>query len=123
MQRSIATGLTLLLGWLLIASALVSGESTLPACCRKAGKHHCVMTHGTRAEDSVPTATNITAKCPCCPLFTAASQVQFCAPAIGQAIFAGAIRHPAVSPQTESNYRISHDRSRQKRGPPFLILT
>lgn len=45
----------------------------------------------------------------------------FVAPA-AQAIFAGLVAHPAMAAQTESKLRISRNRSRQKRGPPFLSL-
>lgn len=64
---------------------------------------------------------------PQCPYWNhsgiVATQARFCAPGIRQAVFAGLTRHPAISPQTQAAYRISYDRSRQKRGPPASILS
>jgi hypothetical protein len=45
----------------------------------------------------------------------------FAAPVTASA-FAELVHHPAVHEQTHAKYRISRDRSRQKRGPPSLIL-
>lgn len=36
--------------------------------------------------------------------------------------FADVVAHPTARPQTEARYRISFDRSRQKRGPPTYFL-
>jgi hypothetical protein len=122
MRRGIAIVLTLLFSWLLIVPAFAaSSDSTIPVCCRKNGKHHC-MARGMAQGSSGAAISVVTEKCPCCPHATVASQTQFCAPATSQAVFAGLLRHPAVAPQTEASYRISYDRSRQKRGPPSLIL-
>ncbi len=38
----------------------------------------------------------------------------------GGSIFAGLVSHPAVFPQTLAKWRISRDRSHQKRGPPTV---
>jgi hypothetical protein len=98
-----------------------STDLTVPLCCRKNGKHHCVMS-GAEANNSGTVITTIAGKCPCCPQATAASHVRFCTPGISEAVFAGLVRHPAVSLQTEASYPISYDHSRQKRGPLSLIL-
>ena len=65
----------------------------------------------------------IAAKCPCCPHFTTASQVQSVPPGVGKAVFAGLVSHPAVCSQTEAGYRVSRSRSQHKRGPPVLIFS
>jgi hypothetical protein len=123
MRRGIATVLTILFGWLLILPALSgSSDLTIPLCCRKNGKHHCMM-RSAQVSNSGTVITAIAEKCPCCPQATTASQVRLCTPGISEAVFAGLVRHPAVSPQTEASYRVSYDRSRQKRGPPSLILS
>jgi hypothetical protein len=123
-QRSIAIILTALFSWLIVLPmVLPSAAASLPACCRKNGKHRCVMTAGAESSASGPVLTGITAKCPCCPTATMGTQTQFSTPGLSAAIFAGLVRHPAVSPQVEASYRISHDRARQKRGPPSFILS
>jgi hypothetical protein len=122
MRRGIAIVLTMLFSWLLILPALGgSTDLTVPACCRKNGKHHCMMRMA-ELSNSGTVITTIAEKCPCGPQATVASHTRFCTPSVSQAVFAGLIRHPAVSPQTEASYRISYDRARQKRGPPSLIL-
>jgi hypothetical protein len=124
MQRGIASILTLLFCWLLALPLFASsGELRIPACCRKGGKHHCMAMHIAQLSDAALSVDTVAEKCPCCPHSTTASHAQFCAPPTNEAVFAGVVRHPAVSPQTEASYRVSYDRSRQKRGPPSLILS
>jgi hypothetical protein len=123
MHRSVASILMLLFSWLIVQPLVASsGELSLPSCCRKSGKHHCMMTR-TAQTDTGRGVKSIAEKCPCCPHSTTASQAQSIAPGTGNAIFAGLVRHPAVSPQTEAGYRISRSRSQHKRGPPTLILS
>jgi hypothetical protein len=123
MRRSVATLLALVFSWMLVLPAFaVSAESNLPACCRNNGKHHC-MKQMQPASGSGASLAAIGEKCPYFPRSTTAMHVETFAPGIGQAIFAGIVRHPAVSPQTEVGYRASHLRSKQKRGPPSLVLS
>lgn len=119
MQRGIAVILALLFGCLSVLPAFATPNLTVPACCRKNGQHHCMMA---QPGASGPAVSSIAAKCPCFPRATVASQAQSVAASNSSAIFAGLVRHPAGSPQSEAACRISYDRSRQKRGPPSLIL-
>lgn len=58
-------------------------------------------------------------KCPYCPTAVVALiHGKTFMPAVALAIFGALISHPAIAPQTESKFRISDNRSRQKRGPP-----
>jgi hypothetical protein len=121
MRRSIAIALTMLFSWLLLLPAFAAaGESIVPACCRKSGKHHC-MAH-MNSHPTEPVVAGVHDKCPCAPQATVATHVEFSAPAAGRAIYAGLAGHPTASPQTEAGYRVSHFRSRQKRGPPVFSL-
>ena len=65
MRRSVAVVLNLLLGWLLMLPAFSRGASelSLPACCRKSGKHHCTLTGGS----SGTTSLAVSEKCPYVP--------------------------------------------------------
>jgi hypothetical protein len=123
MRRSVAILLALVFNWMLIVPAFASSaESNLPACCRKNGKHHCMM----RMQSSSGSGASLAAideKCPYFPQSTTATDVETFVPGISQAIFAGIVRHPALAPQTEAGYRASHLRSKQKRGPPSLVLS
>ncbi len=123
MRRSIAIVLTLVFSSLLILPAFASSaESNLPACCRRDGTHHCMMRTGSPSASGVSIAA-IGEKCPYLQHSTTAAHVETFTPALNQAIFAGMVRHPEVSPQTEAGYRASYLRSEQKRGPPTSLLS
>jgi len=101
-------------------------EAGLPACCRRNGKHHCMMSMAERnqAASHAPQFQAPAEKCPCCPATVAsAHRDPLSRPETGQAIFANIVSHPTLAPQTESKRRISRDRSRQKRGPPSTVLS
>jgi hypothetical protein len=113
----------LLFSFALISPLLASDsvQANLPACCRRAGKHHCAMA-GQETQQGA-SIDIVSQKCPCIPTATTAIHLGALAAPAGHAIFAGIISHPAIHAQTAAQYRISFDRSRQKRGPPsFLIL-
>jgi len=121
MRRSLAIVLALLFSVWLIAPALIASvQSNVPVCCRKDGKHHCVMQ--AVESDSKSAVAAIGSKC---PLFSHASVTahhELDTARQAAAIFAGSVSHPGGSPQTEAGYRISFHRSRQKRGPPALFF-
>ena len=95
MRRSIAIALTMLFSWLLLLPAFAAaGESIVPACCRKSGKHHC-MAH-MNSHSTEPVVAGVHDKCPCAPQATVATHVEFSAPAVGRAIYAGLVGHPAL---------------------------
>lgn len=98
-------------------------ESSLPACCRRAGKHHCML--GMNQDTQSSSATRFTAPTERCPYAPASIVVahrsdQTLAPSA--AIFAAITSHPAVHAQVRSRWRIARDRSRTKRGPPSISL-
>jgi hypothetical protein len=121
-RRALAISLLLLFSFSLMAPVVSTdaAEARLPACCRRGGKHHCAMfSMGLQQGRSV---SIIAEKCPYAPAALTASHLSVFAPPANDAVFAGLISHPAVHAQTAARYRISFDRSRQKRGPPSLSL-
>ena len=121
MRRIWATLLLAISAFSLIAPALsaVEAESTLPACCRRNGRHHCTM------GDQQAPGGGIQVHAARCALFP----TDKCLPATGRSllalsgsamVFAAIVAHPAVRRQTASLYRISYSRAGQKRGPPSL---
>ena len=132
MRRLIS--ISLLLFFLMpIASPLFAAnpaEANLPACCRRNGKHHCMMALAMRSPSSPPSSrkpalrpANLQEKCPFAPFLTQAPAHLIFTSDEPQAIFyAGIVSHPACHAQTEARLRISFDRSRQKRGPPQAHL-
>jgi hypothetical protein len=102
-----------------LASALFGAEqaqSALHACCRRDGRHHCSM-----PADGSSNVGTVGEKCPFAPAAPAMLLHLSFTLGMAAAIFAGIIRHPALSPQTEAQLRVSFDRARQKRGPPALV--
>ena len=102
--------------------------SNLPICCRRNGKHHCIMRMMMERELSRQPGRHVSApfeKCPFFPkgLLPATTQGHFVAMPLGGVFYAGLPRHPACTAQVEAQYRISFDRSRQKRGPPIPHLS
>jgi hypothetical protein len=121
MQRVIAILLLVLFCSLAgepLFAASSGGESNLPACCRRDGKHHCAMGMTRETESSERHISTIGEKCPCCPASAAAIHDQpFSAPP-SMVFYAALVSHPSSQVQTRAQARISFDRSRQKRGPP-----
>jgi hypothetical protein len=125
MRRILAISLLLLFALPMVSPLLALGpdsEANLPACCRRNGKHHCMM-----SMESVQAALNgshlrvVPMKCPLFPkaLNTAAhNELSTRAAAL---IFAELVSHRALHLQTEARARVARDCARQKRGPPALL--
>lgn len=122
-RRLFAITLMLLFSFSLIAPLFApdAAAASLPACCRRGGKHQCAMLSGTGSQQGASISI-LAEKCPYAPEAPATIHLSIIAPSAGDAVFAGLISHPAVHAQIAAQYRISFDRSRQKRGPPSLIL-
>ena len=132
MRRLIS--ISLLLFFLMpIASPLFAAnpaEANLPACCRRNGKHHCMMSLAMRSPSSRPFSrkpalrpANLQGKCPYAPFLTQApAHLIFTHDEPGLTIYASILNHPACHAKTEARFRISFDRSHQKRGPPQKVL-
>jgi hypothetical protein len=101
-------------------------EANLPACCRRNGTHHCMMSMAERSaaqSNSGPRFAAPQEKCPYCPAaFTFRHLPNKLGVPSAQFVFACFASHAAVIAQTESKRRIARDRSRQKRGPPSFSL-
>ena len=118
LRRLLSIFLLVILSSSLLAPAFGSDsdDSNLPACCRRNGKHHCSMSHG--SSESGP-GFRANAKCPLFPQTIAA-------PAVFHAAVDG---HPASGSFSNecSVLRVTADQpvlqtprghSHQKRGPP-----
>ncbi len=111
----------------LIAPMLSTGalaQSTLPACCRRNGAHHCTMSATALASMTSATTPGISAppqQCPYRQHSLAASHLQVFTPSSAATHSTFLLRAPSASAQAECLRRISFDRSRQKRGPPSLL--
>jgi hypothetical protein len=124
--------LSILLFWAtlfpMVAPALASGamgDSMLPACCRRGGMHHCMMSPEERAtlirelEGAVRFGTP-PEQCPYRQHAVVAAHLQVYTAGATATHAAFLLREPSIAAQGECLRRISFDRSRQKRGPPSL---
>ena len=119
MRSSIAMVLAVLFISLLIRPAFPGVDSSaLPVCCRKHGNHHCTMLP---SWSGAPAASvqKLGEKCPYFPHSLVAEQVQAFTPAASQAIFAWSFPATSNLCSTQTRYRASHRRSKQKRAPPI----
>ena len=121
MRRLLAITMMLLFGWTLAAPLFVAdAASSLPECCRRNGSHHCA---GAMMDDSGSrTFSTIASKCPNFPKAIAVRSLTSFTTAQARVAGIPLFVHPASTPQTEARYRISYARSRQKRGPPVILL-
>lgn len=123
MRRALAALLVLAFSLPLIAPAFASAapESSLPACCRRNGSHHCAMRG--MVVDNIPIRfATLSERCPYSPFNHGALMLPHAFAAPG----APAAKTPLTGPaalirEAEAGYRVSFDRSRQKRGPPQLL--
>ena len=105
---------------LLALSASASPDAGLPACCRRAGKHHCAMSMAERSRlaDHEPGFSASRELCPCAPQSVASVHVVTTGAPSQWTIATPLMSYSASIAQTECKCRIARDRSRQKRGPP-----
>jgi hypothetical protein len=108
----------------LLAFSSSNAEANLPACCRRNGSHHCAaMDQAEHSPGSGLTAHAIQERCPSYPRAATVPVFPFhAAPSPSRSHYAQIASHPASHPQTDALYRLSLDRSRQKRGPPGILL-
>ncbi len=113
MRRALATFLLSLLTIPAIVPVLLAGDRSLPACCRRDGKHHCAMS------DEAPSGAGL--KAVMCPLLP---KPAVAAPAV-QLILPGAAWAPcalpvfaSVSVPVNRSVGASHGFFVLKRGPP-----
>jgi len=122
MPRASAILLLALFSHALIAPALVAdAASSLPACCRKGGNHHCAMNTPDQPDESGSALQSVRSKCPMFPSSTSAPGHNSVATVRPSSLFFAAIlSHPTAHAQTDAHYRVSFSRSWHKRGLPSI---
>jgi hypothetical protein len=122
MRRLFTIAIALLLSFTLAAPLFgASASTTLPACCRRSGAHHCM---GRMVTDPGPGRefSAIPNRCPRFPIASTAPQTHSFVPNRSLSTGIPLFTRPMALPQTEARYRVSFARSRQKRGPPVILL-
>ncbi len=119
MRRTIALALTVIFSFTLIAPVFGPGaDANLPACCRRNGKHRCMMREMEQPGSGQKGVTSVSEKCPCPPASTCAVHSPVFKPEAGKPFHAQAVRRHAPAPRTDLLRDISFLRSHPKRGPP-----
>jgi len=117
MRRVISLSLMILFSLALMTPFFApDADSKLPACCRRSGKHHCMMRlmgEGNRRE---PGFTTVTEKCPCSPFSASVAHSQGSSTDAGDEFYAEIRRHPACAPQTIRSADLHPFRSLLKTG-------
>lgn len=125
-RRALASVLLSLLSFPLISALLLANTlQDLPACCRRAGSHHCAMMQQEDAvsdADGAATLKAVSSKCPLFPgsvslsamadVFTCPSSIRLEAPAIRTSPVANVVVRDTGSSDSAAN---------GKRGPPSFI--
>jgi hypothetical protein len=120
MRRAIAISLMMLFSWTLTAPFFApDNQASLPACCRRNGKHHCSARMMGLLAGSQRGFTTVAEKCPRCPLNASSTNSPQYQVESAAAIYVEFVTYPAIAPQSEAVYPISSLRSHQKRGPPL----
>ena len=97
-------------------------DAGLPACCRRNGKHHCMMSMEMMQAMMAGTQLHaIPMKCPLFPRALNTAQHNELSTRAAALIFAELVAHPALYMQTEARARVALFCARQKRGPPTLL--
>jgi len=123
MRRSVASALLLFLVLPLCLSLVPpKGESALPACCRRDGKHRCGMTLRlwSSIQDAIggPAVRTAAEPCPYRSTLFGPVVAHAIAGVAQQPSFGPPSAYSAASAQTVLFARISQTRSHYKRGPP-----
>lgn len=126
MRRLLSFVLLLVFGLPVVAPAFgatANAETSLPACCRRNGAHHCVMTpeqiealrHGTQFNA-------VRSKCPFCP--STPIGVHYEVPALQRPsnLHVSTTMQQAQFRQAEAWARVAMAGARYKRGPPQNLL-
>jgi hypothetical protein len=123
MRCSIAILLLLTFGSFLSAPLLAAQSaprSEPPICCKGKGDHRGMMGMMTGSDPSQRQISRSSEKCPSCPkgMLPITTQIDLFTPSWTAILRANLLSHPACAVQAQARYRVSSDRSRQKRGPP-----
>ena len=123
MHRVAAILLLCLFSFSLIGPALLAddGQSNLPSCCRKHGKHGCAMK--TAPKHNTASISNLATRCVVFPQkaeLPASYNSAAALPSTSQALLC--YSHPTQQAQTQARFRIAHTRASQRRGPPSLSV-
>jgi len=103
----------------LVCLAVPDPQSTLPACCRRDGKHHCAMLAMMEEEAAAPALQASPPNCPFRSLLATPAGSSVAGPPVRFAFITATITHSEQIVQALISARVSEARSHLKRGPPL----
>jgi hypothetical protein len=103
----------------MFALTLQTPENKLPACCRRDGKHHCAMMDAA-GFSSEREMRALPEQCPFRTQAVTLGHVTSYLPGASAVHYSELTSHPAIHAQVRAAFRISEERTHQKRGPPVL---
>lgn len=124
LRRLLSIAILLVIAAPAIAPLFVLSATTgrdVPACCRRNGKHHCMMLEAQRAamaDGREHVVSLVREKCPFQPKASPATRSLQTIADADSAVLTDLVIRPALSPQSRCLQRISFQDSHQRRGPP-----
>jgi hypothetical protein len=106
----------LIFSTLLMAPLFASDpEANLPPCCRRNGKHHCMMSE---RQDGRPEFAAVREKCPCFPAGTCAARSTQFQPEAAELFQLASPGATLVGADAHAGFHVYTPASHHKRGPP-----
>ncbi len=104
-------------------TATRQGDSSLPACCRKSGKHKCALKEAALRQASAPAIAGIEERCPARPaFFTTVTSSHALLLRQSSLQVDSVVTHSLPLARTDALGGLPFSRSHQKRGPPVFVL-
>lgn len=123
MRRTIALSLLTMFSWMLIAPLFgPDAEANLPPCCRRNGRHHCMMRMMGGFGANRSGFTSVSEMCPCFPASTCAVHSSTYKPETVGRFYDEVAGHPVLAAQTVALSRISFLCGHQRRSPPTPLV-
>ena len=127
MRRFVSISLLLLFTLPLVSPLFAASpaDASVPVCCRRDGRHHCIMAMAARSSSSNAETkiASLHERCPYNLTAPVAINLSFVPDEILTTISAGSVGDSACPAETKVCLRSRFNRSHQKRGPPSLLLS
>jgi hypothetical protein len=119
MRRALALTLLAIFSLMLMAPLCApDAEASLPPCCRRHGKHHCMMQRLLAMSGKPGGPPALQEKCPYWPKGGGAAHVRVYQPEAEPQVFATRVAASVCAAKTELRHDLFFFDSHPKRGPP-----
>lgn len=120
MRRALALTLLALFSWMLMAPLFApDAEAALPPCCRRHGKHHCMMQRLLAMSGQPGGTPAVQEHCPCQPSGGGAVQSRVYTAEAPRLLETGLVQPAPLSERSENPRQSVLFRNHPKRGPPL----